>query len=130
MRRSNIVTCILLAGAPAPLAASPLALSGNLRVRYEAIDNQLRVGFGNQDDLLNLRTILSATYDGGSRRAGHSVGAQLTAAGENEVLERAVYVAEGAHMPTQAIIAERVRSNTPPDGIRSLLVHRVIVNLD
>ena len=37
-------------------------LSATTRVRYEAIDNQLRVGFDRSDTLVNLRTTLQARY--------------------------------------------------------------------
>lgn len=39
-----------------------LSLSGAMRLRYEAIDGQSRVGFNRRDDLLNLRTNVLARY--------------------------------------------------------------------
>jgi len=60
--------CLLLTAAPvaAPLIApvtaqaqevpEGLKLSGNIRLRYEAIDNQPRTGFDRRDDLANVRT--------------------------------------------------------------------------
>lgn len=39
-----------------------LDLSATMRLRYEAIDNQLRVGFDSSDTLVNLRTTLLASY--------------------------------------------------------------------
>ncbi|WP_420145998.1 alginate export family protein [Sphingobium sp.] len=39
-----------------------LSISGAMRLRYEAINGQLRVGFNRRDDLLNLRTNVLARY--------------------------------------------------------------------
>ena len=44
---------------PAP-PKSGLDLSGSIRLRYETIDGQPRTGFNTSDDLLSVRTILSA----------------------------------------------------------------------
>lgn len=46
---------------PAP-SENPLKLSGAVRVRYESIDGQARAGFNSSDQLLNVRTILTADY--------------------------------------------------------------------
>jgi hypothetical protein len=71
MRRSCVVIAVwvCLSSSPA-LAEDGLDLSGSFRARYEAIDNQARVGFDNADALLNLRTILTAEYRGDGFRAG------------------------------------------------------------
>lgn len=70
-----------LCGAALTLGAAPayaqdsdgLDLSGTIRLRYEAIANQLRTGFGRDDDLLNLRTTLLARY----RSGPFTIGAEL-----------------------------------------------------
>jgi len=51
-------------------AQDGLQLSGNVRLRYEAIDNQPRAGFGESDDLISVRTILAAEYRGDGWRIG------------------------------------------------------------
>ncbi|MBC9032839.1 alginate export family protein [Sphingomonas sp. JC676] len=48
-----------------PSAPDGLDVSGSMRLRYETIDGQARPGFNASDDLLNLRTILSAQYKTG-----------------------------------------------------------------
>jgi len=48
-------------------------LSGTIRLRYEAIANQPRAGFGQDDDLVNLRTTLLAKYQSGP----FTIGAEL-----------------------------------------------------
>jgi hypothetical protein len=45
-------------------------LSGSIRLRYEAIDGQARVGFDSRDDLVNVRTQLLAEYNAPSFRLG------------------------------------------------------------
>ncbi|MDF0486581.1 alginate export family protein [Sphingomonas sp. H39-1-10] len=50
-----------------------LDLSGTMRLRYEAIANQPRAGFGRDDDLVNLRTTLLAKYQTGP----FTIGAEL-----------------------------------------------------
>lgn len=61
----------LLAGGLAVAAASPafaqssddgLTITGSMRLRYEFIDGQARVGSNKSDDLVNLRTTLQAEY--------------------------------------------------------------------
>lgn len=41
-------------------------LSGSIRLRYEAINNQLRAGLDRDDSLVNLRTTLLANYRDGA----------------------------------------------------------------
>jgi len=56
----------LLAAAPGYAATKDgFDLSGTMRLRYEAISNQPRAGFGQDDDLFNLRTTLLAHYQSG-----------------------------------------------------------------
>jgi hypothetical protein len=53
------------------IAAAPadgFSFSGAVRLRYEAIDGQLRPGFNHSDDLVNLRTNLLAEYRSGNTR--------------------------------------------------------------
>ncbi|HEX7820539.1 MAG TPA: alginate export family protein [Sphingobium sp.] len=45
-------------------------LSGSTRLRYEALGGQARAGFGESEDLVSLRTILTAEYRTGNVRAG------------------------------------------------------------
>ena len=47
---------------PQPPKENPLELRGAFRVRYEAIDDQARPGFNRSDELINLRTILTADW--------------------------------------------------------------------
>lgn len=51
-------------------APEALMLSGSIRLRYETIWGQPRVGFNSADDLVNLRTTLFAEYDTGPVRIG------------------------------------------------------------
>jgi hypothetical protein len=57
-----------LAQGAAASAPDGLDLSANMRLRYEAIDGQARPGFNDSDDLLALRTILTAQYKSGPIR--------------------------------------------------------------
>ncbi|HEX7873764.1 MAG TPA: alginate export family protein [Sphingobium sp.] len=59
--------------APAPASSEGLDLSGSMRLRYETVDGQVRPGFNAADDLLDLRTIVAATYKSGPFRAGAEV---------------------------------------------------------
>ena len=47
-----------------------LKISGGMRVRYEALDNQFRPGLDRKDDIVVLRTNLFAEYDTGPVRVG------------------------------------------------------------
>lgn len=51
-------------------APEPLKISGSARLRYEAIDGQVRPGFEPESDLVSLRTTLFAEYDFGAVRLG------------------------------------------------------------
>ncbi len=58
---------------PAPVTAAPsdrLRLQGSIRLRFEMISGQARAGFNSSDDLLSIRTILSAEYDIDAVRIG------------------------------------------------------------
>lgn len=62
---------VSIAGVSQPVSAKDgLDLSGSVRVRYETIENQVRPGYNGSDDLLNVRTILSAAYRDGPVRIG------------------------------------------------------------
>lgn len=52
---------------------NPLSLSGSVRLRYETIDGQPRIGLNNSDDLFNIRTILTAEYDADPVRFGAEI---------------------------------------------------------
>jgi hypothetical protein len=66
VKRAAVAALGLLLSAPAvaqtPAPDPGLDLSGSMRLRYETIDGQARTGFNSSDDLLNLRTILTAEY--------------------------------------------------------------------
>lgn len=66
MRGAVTAACLLFAATPA--FGQGLDLSGSVRLRYEAIDGQPRVGFNASDELINLRTILTAQYRHGPVR--------------------------------------------------------------
>ena len=51
-------------------APSPWTLSGSMRLRYEALDGQVRPGFNASDDLISLRTIVTGEYRRGPLRLG------------------------------------------------------------
>jgi hypothetical protein len=50
--------------------ASPLKLSGSIRVRQEELDGQYRPGFDNHDDVLVMRSSVFAEWDTGTWRFG------------------------------------------------------------
>ena len=56
-----------------PPPADGFDISGSMRLRYETIDGQVRPGFNPSDDLLDLRTIVTATYKTGPVRIGAEV---------------------------------------------------------
>lgn len=86
MRLITVIGLVLVSAAVAPAAAqtgaSPsllakaigaderLRLSASIRLRYETIKGQARVGFNAADTLVNLRTIISTEYDAGPVRIG------------------------------------------------------------
>lgn len=59
--------------APAVTTADGLDISGSMRLRYETVDGQVRPGFNSSDDLVDLRTIVTATYTAGPFRIGGEV---------------------------------------------------------
>lgn len=50
-----------------------ITVTGSLRVRYEALDNQFRPGLDDHDDIVLLRTTLAAEYHPGPVRVGAEV---------------------------------------------------------
>jgi hypothetical protein len=60
----------LFASPSAAYAEDGLTLGANSRIRYEMIEGQPRVGFNESDDLLNIRTIVTAEYRTGAFRVG------------------------------------------------------------
>jgi hypothetical protein len=69
---------MLLLVAPAMAQSAPPArdgfdIHGSMRLRYETIDGQVRPGFNPSDELVDLRTIVTATYRNGPFRAGAEV---------------------------------------------------------
>jgi hypothetical protein len=61
---------ILLLSSTSAYAEDGLTLGGNTRIRYETIDGQLRTGFNESDDLINIRTILTGEYRTGQLKLG------------------------------------------------------------
>ena len=62
---------VLAATSPARAdTPSPWTVSGSMRLRYEALEGQVRPGFNATDDLISLRTILTGEYRRGSLRLG------------------------------------------------------------
>lgn len=53
---------LVAAQAQAQDAKDPLTINGSIRLRYETIDGQPRVGANASDDLVNVRTTLGVTY--------------------------------------------------------------------
>lgn len=104
MRKTTFIAT-LTAAAAQPVAAQEgegLDLSGTVRVRYEAIANQARVGFNRDDDLVNLRTTLTAQYASGpflavgelwdSRVYGGNAGSPISASEVNALEMVQAYV--------------------------------------
>lgn len=60
----------LAAGPTHAQDASPWKITGSMRLRYEALDGQVRPGFNASDDLISLRTTLAAEYRRGPLRLG------------------------------------------------------------
>ncbi len=57
-----IVSMLSATAAHAEDAASPLSVHGAVRLRYEAVDGQARVGFNSSDELTNIRSQISVEY--------------------------------------------------------------------
>lgn len=113
---------------PALAAESPdgLAISGAMRLRYEAIGGQLRVGFNPSDDLVNLRTNILAQY----RKADVEVAVELydsrvwgdhigTPVSTNEV---------NAFEPVQAYVAGTFHDPIGRDSKLTLTAGRMMLN--
>ena len=58
---------------PTSTAVEGLDVSGSMRLRYETVDGQVRPGFNPSDELIDLRTIVTATYKAGPFRIGGEV---------------------------------------------------------
>lgn len=73
-RLSILFVLTILCGGTAPaLAHAPVdgfALSGNVRLRYEALDGQARAGLDDSIDLFSLRTVIAADYRSGPIHVG------------------------------------------------------------
>jgi len=63
--RTLLLLALFCPAAASAQEQSKLELSGTMRLRYEGITNQPRTGANRDDDLVNLRTTLSASYDAG-----------------------------------------------------------------
>ncbi|MCW1428023.1 alginate export family protein [Novosphingobium sp. JCM 18896] len=64
-KEADPVTLQALIGNP-----DDFTLTANSRVRYETLDGQARAGFRSAEDLVSLRTIVSAEYHSGNLRLG------------------------------------------------------------
>lgn len=104
-----------------------LSISGAMRLRYEAIDGQPRVGFNRRDDLLNLRTNVLARY----RKADIEVAVELydsrvwgdrvgTPVSTNEV---------NAFEPVQAYVAGTFQDPLGAGSKITLTAGRMMLNL-
>jgi hypothetical protein len=98
-----VVVAAAVWSVPAQAADDGLKLSGAVRLRYEAIDGQARVGFNRSDALLNTRTNIMAQYRTGailfaveiydSRIWGDDAGTPVTTAEVNAIEPVQAYVA-------------------------------------
>ncbi len=104
-----------------------LSISGAVRLRYESIDGQPRVGFNRRDDLLNLRTNILARY----RKADIEVAVELydsrvwgnrvgTPVSTNEV---------NAFEPVQAYVAGTFQNPLGAGSKITLTAGRMMLNL-
>lgn len=66
----TLVGLPLFCGSPALAREDGLTFTGVMRLRYEAIDGQARVGFNKSDELVNLRTNILAEYRKDNVRVG------------------------------------------------------------
>lgn len=112
--------------APAP-TPDGFDVSGSIRLRYEAIDGQVRPGFNASDNLIDLRTIITATYKTGWFRVGGEVydsrsylGNHGTPLSTNEV---------NAIEPVQAWVAADIADPFGPGTSLSLQGGRFQLNL-
>lgn len=66
------LSCVLLfvGASPALAEEDGFALSGNVRLRYEALDGQARAGLDDRIDLVSLRTVVAADYRAGPIHLG------------------------------------------------------------
>jgi hypothetical protein len=105
--------------------ADGLKVSGSMRLRYEAVDGQVRPGFNAADELTNLRTTLFAEYRHGPVRVGGEIydsrawgGNARAPVGTNEV---------DTIEPVQAYLGLDVRAG--PLGPLSVQAGRMLINL-
>lgn len=68
--RLSLVVVGLCGAAPAWAGDSPLTVSASMRVRYETIDGQARVGLAERQDIVAIRTTIAAEYGDGPIRVG------------------------------------------------------------
>jgi hypothetical protein len=80
--RAALLLCawglVIAAASPAAAQSAPKPsdgwkVSGSMRLRYEAVDGQVRPGFNPDDGLVNLRTTVFAEHRGGPLRLGAEV---------------------------------------------------------
>lgn len=104
MKRTLLLVAFLTQAPPAfAQDADGFDISGTMRVRYETITNQPRVGYNRNDDLFNLRTTLLVKYQSGpftiageiwdSRVYGEDKGTPVTTGEVNALEPVQVYVA-------------------------------------
>jgi len=120
---------LLLTATPAHAQTTPggLTVTGSMRLRYETIGGEVRPGFNASDELIDLRTIVTATYKAGPIRFGAEVydsrswlGNKGTPLSTNEV---------NAVEPVQAWIAADIARPFGPGTSLSLQGGRMLVNL-
>nr|WP_278254262.1 alginate export family protein [Sphingobium sp. BYY-5] len=117
----------MFVGAPSALAEDGLSLSGNVRIRYEALDGQARAGLDDRIDLASLRTVIAADYRHGpihlgaelwdSRAWGGKPGEGI-GTGEVNTLE-----------PVQAYVAADLGSVLGRDSKTAVQLGRFLLNL-
>lgn len=118
---------LLASASPAWAQADGFSLSGQVRLRYEALDGQARAGLDDRIDLTSLRSVIAADYRAGpihlgaelwdSRAWGGHPG-EGVGTGEVNTLE-----------PVQAYVAADLGSLWGPGSKMSVQVGRFLLNL-
>lgn len=126
-RSLALISILAFPTTPGLAQEGDLKLSGNVRLRYEAIDGQARAGFDSKDALLNVRTQIMADYGAGpvhivteiydSRAWGADPGTPLST-GEVNTLE-----------PVQAYVAADLGTLFGKRSRTSLIAGRFMLNL-
>ena len=128
VQRALFAALILAAGAPAAAEAADAPtwkVTGSMRLRYETVNNQVRPGFNNSDDVISLRTTLFAEGKFGNVRVGGEIydSRIWNADSRSPVTANEVNIFE----PVQAYIA--IDQKTEDFGKVSLQAGRMMLNL-